>query len=123
MGTVCRVCEEQRQSFCPHLPFQETKSSGEVKVRSAGGGTDQSCVFTPEVYLPLVKGPKGEPYSTADGSAVVLELRAPLELGAVFLGAVLLGAALLGAALLGAAQCCSSASRRMLCVLTLPKSF
>lgn len=118
MGTVCRVCEEQRQSFCPHLPFQETKSSGEVKVRSAGGGTDQSCVFTPEVYLPLVKGPKGEPYSTADGSAVVLELRAPLELGAV-----LLGAALLGAALLGAAQCCSSASRRMLCVLTLPKSF
>ena len=94
-----------------------------MKVRSAGGGTDQSCVFTPEVYLPLVKGPKGEPYSTADGSAVVLELRAPLELGAVFLGAVLLGAALLGAALLGAAQCCSSASRRMLCVLTLPKSF
>lgn len=89
-----------------------------MKVRSAGGGTDQSCVFTPEVYLPLVKGPKGEPYSTADGSAVVLELRAPLELGAV-----LLGAALLGAALLGAAQCCSSASRRMLCVLTLPKSF
>ena len=118
MGTVCRVCEEQRQSFCPHLPFQETKSSGEVKVRSAGGGTDQSCVFTPEVYLPLVKGPKGEPYSTADGSAVVLELRAPLALGAV-----LLGAALLGAALLGAAQCCSSASCRMLCVLTLPKSF
>jgi len=99
-----------------------------MKVRSAGGGTDQSCVFTPEVYLPLVKGPKGEPYITADGSAVVLELRAPLELGAVFLGAVflgavLLGAALLGAALLGAAQCCSSASRRMLCVLTLPKSF